>query len=111
MVVCLEYLRCYHEDGNNFLFRIVTWDESWVHNFTKGALEAMPKSNKPLNAPSVLLPDFFPGGLFEDYQAFHAEIVKVEIGGVAIYRLFGESRRAKSYCHMYRAEGQRQAYF
>ncbi|GFT58844.1 hypothetical protein TNCV_184991 [Trichonephila clavipes] len=30
----------------------------------------------------------------------HAEIVEVEIGGVAIYRLFGEFRRAKSYCHL-----------
>ncbi|GFW13059.1 hypothetical protein TNCV_3329911 [Trichonephila clavipes] len=26
---------------------------------------------------------------------------KGEIGGVAIYRLFGEFRRAKSYCHLY----------
>ncbi|GFX00774.1 hypothetical protein TNCV_4577411 [Trichonephila clavipes] len=42
---------------------------------------------------------------------FHAEIVEVEIGGVAIYRLFGEFRRAKSYCHLYGAQGQRQAYF
>ncbi|GFV96326.1 uncharacterized protein TNCV_2869051 [Trichonephila clavipes] len=41
----------------------------------------------------------------------HAEIVVVEIGGVAIYRLFEEFRRAKSYCHLYGAQGQRQAYF
>ncbi|GFU49398.1 uncharacterized protein TNCV_2161961 [Trichonephila clavipes] len=41
---------------------------------------------------------------------FHAEIVEVEIGGVAIYRPFGEFRRAKSYCHLYGAQGQRQAY-
>ncbi|GFS71798.1 hypothetical protein TNCV_3714931 [Trichonephila clavipes] len=41
---------------------------------------------------------------------FHAEIVEVEIGGVAIYRLFGEFRRDKSYCHLYGAQGQRQAY-
>ncbi|GFU00822.1 hypothetical protein TNCV_4819641 [Trichonephila clavipes] len=40
---------------------------------------------------------------------FHSEIV--EIGGVAIYRPFGEFRRAKSYCHLYGAQGQRQAYF
>ncbi|GFV37319.1 uncharacterized protein TNCV_2700061 [Trichonephila clavipes] len=39
----------------------------------------------------------------------HAEIV--EIGGVAIYRPFEEFRRAKSYCHVYGAQGQRQAYF
>ncbi|GFV55086.1 uncharacterized protein TNCV_2623071 [Trichonephila clavipes] len=39
----------------------------------------------------------------------HAEIVEVEIGGVAIYRPLGEFRRAKSYCHLYDAQGQRQA--
>ncbi|GFX10074.1 uncharacterized protein TNCV_4539451 [Trichonephila clavipes] len=32
--------------------------------------------------------------------SFHAKIVEVEIGGVAIYRPFGEFRRAKSYCHL-----------
>ncbi|GFY14377.1 hypothetical protein TNCV_1021421 [Trichonephila clavipes] len=42
---------------------------------------------------------------------FHAEIVEEEIGGVAIYRPFGEFRRAQSYCHLYGAQGQRQAYF
>ncbi|GFW82791.1 hypothetical protein TNCV_3493611 [Trichonephila clavipes] len=31
---------------------------------------------------------------------FHVEIVEVEIGGVVIYRPFGEFRRAKSYCHL-----------
>ncbi|GFW44529.1 hypothetical protein TNCV_4480751 [Trichonephila clavipes] len=30
-------------------------------------------------------------------------------GRVAIYRSFGEFRRAKSYCHLYGAQGQRQA--
>ncbi|GFV54701.1 uncharacterized protein TNCV_3844201 [Trichonephila clavipes] len=40
---------------------------------------------------------------------FHVEIVEVEIGGVAICP-FGEFRRAKSYCHLYGAQGQRQAY-
>ncbi|GFT95335.1 uncharacterized protein TNCV_3326201 [Trichonephila clavipes] len=34
-----------------------------------------------------------------------------EIGGVAIYCPFGESRRAKSYFHLYGAQGKRQAYF
>ncbi|GFV19114.1 uncharacterized protein TNCV_3223321 [Trichonephila clavipes] len=43
-------------------------------------------------------------------ECFHAEIVEVEIGGVAIYCPFGEFRRAKSYCHLYGAQGQRQAY-
>ncbi|GFV92630.1 hypothetical protein TNCV_1374811 [Trichonephila clavipes] len=42
-------------------------------------------------------------------HGFNAEIV--EIGGVAIYRPFGEFRRAKSYCHLYGAQDQRQAYF
>ncbi|GFV83073.1 hypothetical protein TNCV_2801991 [Trichonephila clavipes] len=41
---------------------------------------------------------------------FHAEIVEAEIGGVAINRTFGEFRRAKSYCHLYGAQGQRQVY-
>ncbi|GFX25048.1 hypothetical protein TNCV_4260151 [Trichonephila clavipes] len=30
-------------------------------------------------------------------------------GRVAIYRPFGEFHRAKSYCHLYGAQGQRQA--
>ncbi|GFQ78099.1 histone-lysine N-methyltransferase SETMAR [Trichonephila clavata] len=34
MVVSLEHLVRYHEDGNDFLFRIVTGDEMWVHHFT-----------------------------------------------------------------------------
>ncbi|GFT00070.1 hypothetical protein TNCV_420891 [Trichonephila clavipes] len=38
-------------------------------------------------------------------QKSHGKIVKVEIGGVAIYRPFGEFRRANSYCHLYRAQG------
>ncbi|GFY30240.1 hypothetical protein TNCV_3091471 [Trichonephila clavipes] len=42
---------------------------------------------------------------------FLAEIVDMEIGGVAIYCSFGEFHRAKSYCHLYGAQGQRQAYF
>ncbi|GFV94317.1 hypothetical protein TNCV_2267711 [Trichonephila clavipes] len=40
----------------------------------------------------------------------NAVIVEVEIGGVAIHRPFGEFRRAKSYCQLYGAQGQRQAY-
>ncbi|GFW93703.1 transposable element Tcb1 transposase [Trichonephila clavipes] len=45
--------------------------------------------------------------------ASHGKIVEVEIGGVAIYRPFGEFRRANSYCHLYGAQGlgQLQAYF
>ncbi|GFV04623.1 uncharacterized protein LOC103524116 [Trichonephila clavipes] len=39
-----------------------------------------------------------------DENDFHAEIVEVEIGGVAIYRPFGEFRRAKLYCHLYVAQ-------
>ncbi|GFU91308.1 hypothetical protein TNCV_4366531 [Trichonephila clavipes] len=33
-----------------------------------------------------------------------------DFGGVAIYRPFGEFRRAKSYCLLYGIQGQRQAY-
>ncbi|GFV96127.1 hypothetical protein TNCV_1870871 [Trichonephila clavipes] len=46
-------------------------------------------------------------------KSFHADIVEEEIGGVAIYRPFGEFRRANSYCPLYGAQGQgqRQAYF
>ncbi|GFW16957.1 hypothetical protein TNCV_2760851 [Trichonephila clavipes] len=35
----------------------------------------------------------------------HSKIVDVEIGGVAIYRPFGEFRQANSYCHLYGAQG------
>ncbi|GFW54793.1 uncharacterized protein TNCV_2654331 [Trichonephila clavipes] len=42
---------------------------------------------------------------------FHAKIVEVEIGGVTIYRPFGEFRRSNSHCHLYGAQGQRQSYF
>ncbi|GFS77207.1 uncharacterized protein TNCV_3758031 [Trichonephila clavipes] len=34
----------------------------------------------------------------------HGKIVEVEIGGVAIYRPFGEFHRANSYCHLYGAQ-------
>ncbi|GFX71595.1 hypothetical protein TNCV_2695831 [Trichonephila clavipes] len=44
-------------------------------------------------------------------HGFPADIVEVEIGGVAIYRPFGEFRRAKSHCHLYGAQDQRQTYF
>ncbi|GFV89887.1 hypothetical protein TNCV_4691161 [Trichonephila clavipes] len=47
----------------------------------------------------------------QNTHGFHAEIVEVEIGGVAIYRPFGEFCRAKSYCHLYGAQGQRREYF
>ncbi|GFX43211.1 transposable element Tcb2 transposase [Trichonephila clavipes] len=46
---------------------------------------------------------------------FHAEIVELEIGGVVIYRnvllSLREFHQSKSYCHLYGAQGQRQAYF
>ncbi|GFY20002.1 uncharacterized protein TNCV_2146951 [Trichonephila clavipes] len=37
---------------------------------------------------------------------FHALIVEVEMGGVAIYRPFGEFRRTNSYSHLHFAQGQ-----
>ncbi|GFV87507.1 uncharacterized protein TNCV_3281451 [Trichonephila clavipes] len=44
---------------------------------------------------------------------FHGRFVEDDVGGVAIYRSFGEFRRANSYCYLYGAQGldQRQAYF
>ncbi|GFS92509.1 hypothetical protein TNCV_1159911 [Trichonephila clavipes] len=56
-------------------------------------------------AYSVPIPLFITFG-----TEIHAEIVEVEIGGVAIYHPFGESRRVKSYCHLHGAQGQQQAY-
>ncbi|GFY15309.1 hypothetical protein TNCV_1571201 [Trichonephila clavipes] len=53
--------------------------------------------------------DEFRGPRSDYVRQFNADIVEVEIGGVAIYRPFGEFRRAKSY--LYGAQGQRQAYF
>ncbi|GFT97502.1 hypothetical protein TNCV_386751 [Trichonephila clavipes] len=41
---------------------------------------------------------------------FHAVIVVVKIDGVTIYRSYGELRRSKSFCHLYGAQDQRQAY-
>ncbi|GFR34070.1 histone-lysine N-methyltransferase SETMAR [Trichonephila clavata] len=34
MAVSLEHLVRYHGDGNDFPFRIVTGDETWLHHFT-----------------------------------------------------------------------------
>ncbi len=34
MAVSREHLVRYHRDGNEFLYRIVTGDETWVHHFT-----------------------------------------------------------------------------
>ncbi|GFV42189.1 uncharacterized protein TNCV_3164201 [Trichonephila clavipes] len=39
------------------------------------------------------------GEYFPPLQS-HSKIVEVEIGGVAIYRPFGEFRRDNSYCHL-----------
>ncbi|GFU05418.1 uncharacterized protein TNCV_3290711 [Trichonephila clavipes] len=52
------------------------------------------------------------GEYFPPLQS-HGKVVEVGIGGVIIYRPFGESRRANSYCPLYGVQGlgQRQAYF
>ncbi|GFU52263.1 uncharacterized protein TNCV_3052821 [Trichonephila clavipes] len=52
-------------------------------------------------------------GEYFPFIQFHAKIVEVEIGGVAIYHPFGEFHLDNSYCHLYDAQGlgQRQAYF
>ncbi|GFX02722.1 uncharacterized protein TNCV_2011661 [Trichonephila clavipes] len=57
--------------------------------------------------PKVLWPE---SGVQETGEYFlplqsHGKIGEVEIGGVAIYRLFGEFRRANSYYHPYSAQG------
>ncbi|GFY34626.1 hypothetical protein TNCV_1373171 [Trichonephila clavipes] len=39
-------------------------------------------------------------------HGIHAQIVEVEIGGVTLYRLFEEFRRANSYCHLNGAQDQ-----
>ncbi|GFT12520.1 uncharacterized protein TNCV_5093281 [Trichonephila clavipes] len=44
------------------------------------------------------------GEYFSPLQS-HDKIVEVEIGGVAIYRPFGEFRLANSYYHLYGAQG------
>ncbi|GFV45562.1 hypothetical protein TNCV_4855841 [Trichonephila clavipes] len=40
-------------------------------------------------------------GSMPDATKYPPKIVEVDIGGVIIYRPFGEFRRAKSYCHLY----------
>ncbi|GFV71292.1 uncharacterized protein TNCV_406731 [Trichonephila clavipes] len=44
------------------------------------------------------------GEYFPPLQS-QGKIVKVEIGGAAIYRPFGEFRQANSYCHLRGAQG------
>ncbi|GFX14887.1 uncharacterized protein TNCV_1486291 [Trichonephila clavipes] len=63
--------------------------------------------------PKVLSADSRVQGTGEYFPPlqFHDQTVEEEIGGVAIYRPFGEFRRANSYCHLYGAQGQRQVYF
>ena len=31
--ICEELLKCYREEGDQFLLNIVTGDESWIHHF------------------------------------------------------------------------------
>ncbi|GFU85036.1 uncharacterized protein TNCV_1552991 [Trichonephila clavipes] len=65
--------------------------------------------------PKILWPESRVQGTGEYFPPlqFHAKIVEVEIGGVAIYRPLGEFHRANSYCHLNGDQGlgQRQAYF
>ncbi|GFY69674.1 histone-lysine N-methyltransferase SETMAR [Trichonephila inaurata madagascariensis] len=61
MVVRLEHLVRYHEDGNDILFRIVERDESWVHHFIPEAKvtsmarknSSLPVRKKFITTPSV----------------------------------------------------------
>ncbi|GFT13674.1 uncharacterized protein TNCV_3831431 [Trichonephila clavipes] len=66
-----------------------------------------------LEGPKVLWAESRAQGTGEYFPPlqFHAKIAEMEIGGVTIYRLFGEFRRTHLYCHMFGAQGQRQAYF
>ncbi|GFV97526.1 hypothetical protein TNCV_2040341 [Trichonephila clavipes] len=52
--------------------------------------------------------DEFRSGLYDQFTCRNCG--GGDRGRVAIYRPFGEFRRAKSYCHLYGAQGQRQAY-
>ncbi|GFW92787.1 uncharacterized protein TNCV_1735801 [Trichonephila clavipes] len=82
----------------------------------------MPPNTLPVHTEYVLVKSVGPKVLWAESRVqgtgeyfpplqFHAKIVEVEIGGVAIYCSFGEFRRANSYCKLYGAQGQRQAYF
>ncbi|GFY19915.1 uncharacterized protein TNCV_2146081 [Trichonephila clavipes] len=57
-------------------------------------------------APKVLWAESRVRGTGEHFPPFqfHAKIMEWEIGGVVIYRPFGEFRRANSYCHLYVAQ-------
>ncbi|GFU24226.1 histone-lysine N-methyltransferase SETMAR [Trichonephila clavipes] len=57
MVVILEHVMRYYEDGNDFLFRIVTMDESWFHHsspegHTKGVEKSAITCLKEFNTTS-----------------------------------------------------------
>ncbi|GFW09792.1 hypothetical protein TNCV_868541 [Trichonephila clavipes] len=76
----------------------------WYHIPTRavGSLVARASDFRPEGLGSMPEATKYPPST----HGFHAEIVKMEIGGVAIYRPFGEFRQAKSYCHLYGAQGQ-----
>ncbi|GFS71194.1 uncharacterized protein TNCV_5049771 [Trichonephila clavipes] len=63
--------------------------------------------------PKVLWVESQVQGTEKYFLRSHGKIVEVEVGGVAIYRPFGEFRRAHSNSLLYGAQGlgQRQAYF
>ncbi|GFX27575.1 uncharacterized protein TNCV_4996301 [Trichonephila clavipes] len=61
--------------------------------------------------PKVLWAESRVQGTGEYFPPSHGKIVEVEIGSVAIYRPFGEFSPTNSYCHLYGAQCQRQAYF
>ncbi|GFS99625.1 uncharacterized protein TNCV_1971981 [Trichonephila clavipes] len=84
----------------------------------------MPLNTLPVHTEKVLVKSVGPKVLWAESRVqgtgeyfppiqFHGKIVEMKIGGGAIYGSFGEFLRAKSYCHLYGAQGlgQRQAYF
>ncbi|GFY09472.1 hypothetical protein TNCV_4321511 [Trichonephila clavipes] len=104
------HLSCGHfpvsKNGVDDLLRKV--DDMIKANRIDGVTEELEIGHE--RAQKIQSPDLFLEGFWKLIKGFHAEIGEVEVGGVAIYRPFGEFRRAKSYGLLYGAQGQRQAF-
>ncbi|GFX81775.1 hypothetical protein TNCV_2569761 [Trichonephila clavipes] len=75
MAVSLEHLVRYHEDGYDFPFRIVTWEESWVYHFTPEVKVTLMVSRKALGTP---------GGGAEDHS-LRTTAIKTSCVGELMY--------------------------
>ncbi|GFT95739.1 uncharacterized protein TNCV_311091 [Trichonephila clavipes] len=79
----------------------------------------MPPNALRVHTEYVLVKSVGPKALWAESREYspplqsYGKIVEVDLSGVAIYRPFGEFRRANLYCHLYGAQGlgQRHAYF